>query len=285
MKTLKLLFLGSVFLFFLSCEKKDVAKNESPTDPPSSKVKRVGDENERLSSIYNPENPANPVDEFGFRHNEDLDYIFANIGPDSNHMDATFDYIESVYGAAARADAEDQVEANLNFPPTRPGNPPVTTHGQRYYSALNTFTAQSFKNAINGFSLSPTAKAKLVELVDILTDTLSHDIADYDVVKPMLVTWEASVAATWTGSARDVLLGTGAVARYSLDYWHTYEQSLGSSAARRPGGFLRWLGWGLIGTADAIGFFVGGGGIGGVAMGAAGSWLGFKIFKKRGWRP
>jgi hypothetical protein len=285
MKTLKLLSMGSVFLFFLSCEKKDVAKNGSPTDPPSSKVKRVGDENERLSSLYNPANPANPVDSVGVLHNDDVDYIFANIGPDSNHMETTYDYIEDRYGAATRADVEAQVTAHLNAPPQRPGAPPLPKHGNLYFGAVNTFSRQAFINAINNFTLSSSSKAKLVELVNILTDTLSHDIADYDVVKPMLIAWENSVAATWTGAARDQLLGTGAVARYSIDYWHAYEASLGSSAARRPGGFLRWLGWGLVGTADAIGFFVGGGALGGVALGAAGSWLGFKIFKKRGWKP
>lgn len=179
-------------------------------------------------------------------------------------MEVSLAYIGNKYGSTVQDNTEQQINTIL-YPVGRPGsNPPQP--GLIYFGGVNDFTVQDLHDAINSLSLGATAKARLNDLVTILTDSSARDIADFDVVKAAIINWENLVTTQFTGAARDRLLGAGSVARYSSYYWQVYNETIpDGTVTRGRGGFLRWLGWGLVGAADAIGFFVGGGGLSGVS--------------------
>lgn len=240
-------------------------------------------------SLPSPASPGNSQDHYGAQHNSAVTYQFNtisdNAGPDfSGSLTSLMNFANSNYTTSEVEEIEAGIDAFFT-PLGRPGQN-LYSEGEKYLTGVNTFSASAYTTMINSLVLGSTAKTKLIELVDIMTNDVLYDLSDYDAMQTRLSTWESSVSSLFSGAALDRFLGTASVAKHSIFYWHTYDANIvDTNTMLRGRGFLRWLGWGLVGAADAIGFFVGGGGLTGVITGGAGSYLGFKIFKARGWEP
>lgn len=271
--------LASLFVSFYSCKKNDQLPEPQPVHIPeigmNGSLDRCPPEEDQWDRA---KNEANEYDGNGFYHNLAVDYIFANVGLDSsseNLFDLAIESLGDEFGTAYG----DSIDNLIDYEDAEP-----------YFDVVNSFSRSAFQTAIATSSYSSAVKAELNNLLDILTDTLDPDYTqDYDELRERIVDWEAAVSASGTLGQNDKieLLRSGSVARFSTLYWRIYD-SVYVEGTTNKGGFLRWLGWALVGAADAMGFFVGSSGCGpgcGVAVGAAGSVGAFVIFRGRGWDP
>lgn len=152
---------------------------------------------------------------------------------------------------------------------------------------------------IQGLEASFNTRFFLSQLYTILTDTTSPTAGDLIGTRNQIENWEVGILghAGLTELERANLLITGSIARHSLFMWAEFEDANyqmlspgnGPSIIQqgRRGGLTRWLGWGLVCAADAIGGFIGSyyGPAGAIAVGAGGSTAAYLIFKSRGWKP
>ncbi len=272
---MKRIFLGItvITLIFTACKKqgageqKDeiITSGELDTYPPEA------------DPWTRAKNNENPYDANGYYHNVSLDYIFGHISTDSSHGNV---YAKSLnyLGVQFGSNFQDSV-----------GHLTTAEDSEPWFDVVDDLTRSDFQNAISNLSATAGAKVALNTLLDILTDTNdSHYTDDYDGLKSRLVNWESAVSSSALSSSdKERLLRGGSVARYSTLYWNNYDSIYveGNTDKVR---FLRWLGWALVGAADGIGFFIGNSGCGpacGLLIGAAGSTLGFVIFRQRGWQP
>ena len=216
------------------------------------------------------ENEGNPYDANGYYHNLNLDYIFANIGTDSSNLNIynkSIAYLTSEFGSSVSGSVSSAMPSNSSL---------VTG----VFGFVDDLSISAYQTGIGGLPVRTVVKNVLFDLLVILTDTSKAYAGDFSDLKSEIISWENGLSISLTNSEKQSLLRAGAVARYSLLYWSYYDKTLW--------GFLRWLGWGLVAAADAIGFGVGSSACGpycGIALGGGASFLGFKIFKARGWEP
>ena len=204
------------------------------------------------------------------RLNGDLEEV-----PSSEIYDGTMYFIENNFGS----EVQTNLEQELTFP----------IADSSYNSCL------LFLPTVQNMTESIIVENALSNLFLILTDTTDANTGDYLHLKSKIEIWENQIASnfSYTEEERSRLLVAGSIARHSMLFWISYEQENPSEfgsiiISQGRGGFLRWLGWGLVGAADAIGGFIGagiGGPVGAIALGAGGSAAGFFIFKGRGWEP
>jgi hypothetical protein len=243
-------------------------------------------------------NKANPLDLIGYYHNSGLNYLFEKQilektssklkrftsriptdGYDSELIyDASMDYIGEEFGIPI------QQELVNDIPFTQPDSLDIS--GQSIMDLSVNINGQ-----IDLLPASSNVKTKTSELLTLLLDTSAIYAGNYELTKDQIMIWENSLINNplLTEAERNSLLASGSILRYSLFYWLNYDSNLASRAS--IGGrfnLMRWLGWTLVAAADAIGGYVGfwtAGPIGAVGFGAAGSGLGFLIFRERGWDP
>lgn len=244
------------------------------------------------------ENKANPLDMVGYYHNSGLNYLFEKkiLTKSSNKLrgintriptdgydseliyDASMDYIGEEFGIPI------QQELVNDIPFIQPDSLDIS--GQSIMDLSVNINGQ-----IDLLPASSNVKNKTSELLSLLLDTSAIYAGNYDLTKDQIMIWENSLINNplLTEAERNSLLASGSILRYSLLYWLNYDSNLASRTS--IGGrfnLMRWLGWALVGAADAIGGYVGfwtAGPIGAIGIGAAGSGLGFLIFQERGWDP
>jgi hypothetical protein len=192
-------------------------------------------------------------------------------------------YAESMNYVGSEFGLPVQQELQTTIPYTNPVD--IEMSGQ-YIMELSV----NINSQINSLPTSSNVINMTSELLSLLTDTTAFYTGSYEMTKTEIMNWESSVmnSSLFTESEKNTLLASGSILRYSLLYWLEYDNTYLQGGRVLRGGFLRWLGWALVGAADAIGGFIGfevAGPVGAVAIGAAGSGLGFGIFRGRGWEP
>lgn len=119
---------------------------------------------------------------------------------------------------------------------------------------------------VENSNASSAVKGALTDLIDIMTDTTIFDTEsfEYATIKEGILEWEEAVMTNTNFDSTELvnLLTASSVARFSLLYWWEMDEQLQNNNSLQSNSlfgrrFLRWLGWGLIAAADALGAWMG----------------------------
>jgi hypothetical protein len=264
-------------------------------------------------------NPANPYDAVGYYHNDLMQRLDKKVdlfvGTETlllrsanstgtkrinffNEQDVPAEILETLYQETAtymgQTFGNDVRTAFVQSIPLETVEPPVVT---------------AYTTDIQSLNASDEAKNYLTSMQNLLTDTLNSSVAgDYEQCRNAIIAIEDNILYDNAISPQEKaqLLAAGSTLRHSLLYWRDVDAELfpGENnfenfrrglnpvnqhnfiGVNRAKGFLKWLGWALVGAADAMGAYIGANfsGVGGaIAMGALGSGAAYFIFRERGW--
>jgi hypothetical protein len=194
--TLSVVVLAMSALLWNACTKSEFGKKQDAAEKSRSTAKDIN---------ATPENPGNPRDNIGQLHNL--------------YLDTTIIYLDSGYSLPV-------VAQRMLDKPFTPGSPLSVSDILNLTTGLITDLPNNEANIISGTSYNSATKGYLTSIVHILVtidSTTYGDTVYYDDVKTKFVALENTIITdpVLSASERNLLLGTAAVARYSLYYWWT----------------------------------------------------------------
>jgi len=163
---------------------------------------------------YHPENPLNPQDEFGFQHNEILDFLVANysqfLSPPASRIEIINSFSELIVNKSFEYYPSDDNSKNRGQAYAYASACPVKfTSGQTEYWDLNMYT-YDFKQVIESiFLVIETLNAGNVEEIILQLKQIDHNI-------------EASALQS---EEKTIAFRCNSVARFSVAYWSAQKEN------------------------------------------------------------
>jgi hypothetical protein len=226
-------------------------------------------------TLANPANPDNPYDYYGLMHNEYVRKVLDEM-PDLSNV--SIDERLSVLNSTIQ-----NVLLKDGFMMTKSTN---LEDGEELMAAILSLIGDaenSYANFIDTLNFDSETKQQLQILFNDVISMSENKNLTVDDVLDAVIEFENKVlnnVITIPANDREAFLGSTSTLRHSLAFWYDemdMDEGNGDDEMELRGNWWRWA---IVGAADAAGYFYGGGGWEGAALGANFSLIAYAILFK-----